>query len=152
MLLIPHGGTMGMIAGYLSMIVGLSFVFVGVKRYRDTELGGVIRFWPAFALGTAIALVASLFYVLSWEVYMWRTNYSFMAEYAAQSISAMKASGASASEVAQHAAETDAFARDYAKPLFRVAVTFSEIAPVALLVPLVTAALLRRSSFLPAKA
>ena len=30
--------------GYLVMLVGLSMIFVGTKRYRDVECGGVIRF------------------------------------------------------------------------------------------------------------
>ena len=32
--------------GYLVMLASLSLIFVGVKRYRDVERGGVIRFWP----------------------------------------------------------------------------------------------------------
>ncbi len=28
------------------MLVALTFIFVGVKRYRDVELGGVIKFVP----------------------------------------------------------------------------------------------------------
>ena len=30
--------------GYLTMLVALTLIFVGVKRYRDNELGGVVRF------------------------------------------------------------------------------------------------------------
>ncbi len=45
-------------------------IFLGVKRYRDQELGGVIRFGTAFMLGLGIAVVASLAYVLLWEVYL----------------------------------------------------------------------------------
>ena len=33
--------------GYLVMLVALTFIFVGVKRYRDVERGGVIRFLSA---------------------------------------------------------------------------------------------------------
>ncbi len=61
-------GAMGMVAGYLSMLVALIFVFVGVKRYRDVHLGGVITFWKAVGVGLGIGLVASLFYILGWEL------------------------------------------------------------------------------------
>ena len=53
--------------GYLTMLVGLSLVFGAIKRHRDAELGGVIRFWPAFGLGLGVSFVASLCYVLAWE-------------------------------------------------------------------------------------
>lgn len=143
-------GTMGMVAGYLSMLVALLFVFVGVKRYRDVNLGGVIGFWKAFGIGMGIGLVASLFYILGWELYMWRTGGTFMTDYIATSIADMRAAGKSAAEITKFSAEMGAMAEQYKNPLFRMALTLTEILPVALLVSLVSAALLRRSSFLPA--
>ncbi|OHC98498.1 MAG: hypothetical protein A2885_16620 [Sphingopyxis sp. RIFCSPHIGHO2_01_FULL_65_24] len=143
-------GTMGMVAGYLSMLVALLFVFVGVKRYRDVNLGGVIGFWKAFGIGLGIGLVASLFYILGWELYMWRTGGTFMTDYIATSIADMRAAGKSAAEITKFSAEMGAMAEQYKNPLFRMALTLTEILPVALLVSLVSAALLRRSSFLPA--
>ncbi|MBL0922961.1 MAG: DUF4199 domain-containing protein [Sphingomonadaceae bacterium] len=151
MALVSDHGMMGMVAGYLSMLIALSFVFVGVKRYRDVEQGGVITFWKAFGVGMGIALISSLFYVLSWEVYNWRTGGTFMAEYIAKSIENMRAEGKSAAEIAKFSAEMQGFAEQYKNPLFRMAMTFTEIAPVALLVSLISAALLRKSSFMPAK-
>ncbi|RDV05927.1 DUF4199 domain-containing protein [Sphingorhabdus pulchriflava] len=152
MLFVPEGGAAGMVAGYLSMLVATSFVFVGIKRYRDTELGGVIRFWPAFWLGLGIASVAAVAYVFSWEVYMWKTDYAFMNEYIAGYLKDLKASGASAAEIAKQSAEMQDFAKQYEQPLFRMLITLSEFAPIGLLVPLVSAALLRKSNFMPAKA
>src|SRR3546814_302677 len=38
----PHGW-FGMALGYLSMLVALSAVFVGIKHHRDVDRGGVIR-------------------------------------------------------------------------------------------------------------
>jgi hypothetical protein len=153
MVAVPDGGgSIGMIVGYLTMLVALTMVFVGVKRHRDVEGGGVIRFWPAFGLGLAIAAVASLFYVCAWEVYMWHSDYRFMDDYIAKTIADMRANGAPAAEIATFATEMDGFARDYANPLYRMVVTFSEIAPVGLLVSLVSAAVLRNSKILPARA
>lgn len=143
-------GTMGMVAGYLSMLLGMIFVFVGVKRYRDVERGGVIGFGKALSVGFGISLVAALFYVLSWEVYMWQTGGTFMAEYIASNVETMRAAGKSAAEIAKFQTEMNAMAEQYKNPAFRMALTFLEILPVALLVSLVSAALLRKSSFLPA--
>ena len=39
------------VQGYLTMIIVLSLIFVGIKRYRDKDLGGVIKFLPALGLG-----------------------------------------------------------------------------------------------------
>ncbi len=42
---------MGEIVGYASMIIALSTIFIGVRKYRDEELGGVISFGKAFLSG-----------------------------------------------------------------------------------------------------
>ena len=69
------------LAGYLVMIVALSLIFVGVKRYRDRQLGGVIRFGTAFLLGLGITAVASVIYVAAWEVNLSLTDYAFANDY-----------------------------------------------------------------------
>ena len=52
-LMVSEGGSFlsSELFGYLTMLVALSMIFIGIKRYRDHELGGVIRFLPAFAMG-----------------------------------------------------------------------------------------------------
>lgn len=147
---VPHGGALGMAVGYLTMLIAMSMVFVGVRQYRTTAGGGVIRFWPAFGLGLAIGLVASLFYVATWEVHLWMSDYRFMPDYVQQTIEQMRSSGAPAAEVAAFAAQMEQFARDYEQPLFRMAITLSEIAPVAILVALISAGVLRNSRWFPA--
>jgi hypothetical protein len=54
-----HGG-LGMALGYLSMLIAMSLVFVGVKRFRDEHQGGVIRFGKAFLVGLGIQRGSSL--------------------------------------------------------------------------------------------
>ena len=62
----------------------------------------------------------------------------------------LRAAGKPAAEIAAFSAEMGAMAEQYRNPLFRMALTLTEIFPVALLVSIVSAALLRKSSFLPA--
>lgn len=138
--------------GYLVMLVALSLIFVGVKRYRDVEYGGVIRFGRAFGLGLGIAAVAALVYVVGWEIYLAASGWDFMSGYAGSVIDGMRAKGASAAAIEAKAAEMRELADMYRNPLFRVPMTFVEIFPVGLLVALVSAALLRNPKLLPARA
>jgi hypothetical protein len=136
--------------GYLIMLVALTFIFVGVKRYRDVERGGVIKFLPALGLGLAIALVAGIAYVCVWELYEALTGYHFMDEYVAAIIRHRQAEGASAAELARVTAEMQAMRASYANPLIRIPMVFLEIFPVGVLVSLISAALLRNPRLLPA--
>src|SRR3954470_14098116 len=87
-----HGlPTHGMLIGYTIMLVALSTIFVAVKRYRDRELGGVIRFWPALGLGLGISVVAGIIYVLAWELSLAITHIDFAAAYADTLIAEKKA-------------------------------------------------------------
>lgn len=141
----------GVLIGYLTMLVALSAVFIAIKRHRDEALGGVIRFWPAFGLGLAISLVASVFYVLAWEAALAVTGMDFAGEYAKAAVAQAQAEGASAEAVAKLSAEMEAFRQQYANPLVRLPMTLAEIFPVGALVSLISAAVLRNSRVLPAR-
>jgi hypothetical protein len=138
--------------GYLVMLVALSAILVGVKQHRDQALGGVIRFWPALMLGLGIAVVASLAYVVVWEVYLAATHYTFMDKYAAAMLDAKRAAGVTGAAYAKAVAEADDMRRQYANPLYRLPETFMEIFPVGLFIAVVSAVLLRNPRFLPARA
>ena len=93
--------------GYLVMLVSLTFIFVGVKRYRDVERGGVIKFVPAFALGLGIAAAAGVAYVTVWEAYLAFTDYAFMDEFVAGVMRARQAAGVSAAAMAEEMAKLE---------------------------------------------
>jgi len=141
----------GLVIGYTTMLIALSTVFIAVKRHRDLDLGGVIGFWPALGLGLGISVVAGIFYVAAWETALAVTHMDFAADYAKLMIAQKKASGVSGEALAKFVAEMDAFKAEYANPIYRFGMTFTEIFPVGVLVSLVTAALLRNSRFLPAR-
>jgi hypothetical protein len=145
-------GALGMAVGYASMLIALSAVFVGIKAYRDKDRGGVIGFWPAFGLGLGISVVASVCYALAWELALATTGMDFMGAYTEHLLADMRAKGASAAELAAKTKEMADFAAMYARPAVRIGFSISEILPVGLLVSAISAALLRRPQFLPARA
>lgn len=138
------------VLGYLIMIVALSAIFVGIKRYRDQKLGGVIRFGTATAVGLGITLVASVIYVAAWEVNLALTDYAFIHDYTDALIATKKAEGVTATDLDAFLAEMETLKTQYANPLFRLPQTFLEIFPVGLLITLISAAILRNNKVLPA--
>lgn len=141
----------GVALGYATMLVALSLVFVAVKRHRDDVRGGVIGFWPAFGLGLAISAVASLCYVLAWELALAVTGIDFGADYARAVVESKRAAGLEGAALGKLREEMEQFARQYRSPLFRVPMTLMEILPVGVLVSAVSAGLLRNSRFMPAR-
>jgi hypothetical protein len=137
--------------GYLIMLLALSLIFFGVKRLRDRELGGVIRFVPALLAGLGISAVAGVIYVIGWEITLAVTDFAFVDTYSTAAVEAARARGASAADIAAVAAQTAEFRRQYANPLIRLPMTFVEIFPVGVLISLISAALLRNSRFLAAR-
>lgn len=121
--------------GYLLMLVALTFIFVGMKRYRDIECGGVIRFGRAFLVGLGMAAFAGLAYVIVFETYLAITGYRLLEEMIAGSAQADRA-------------DLESMLLD---PWQRVPLVFLEIFPVGLLVALVSALLLRNPRLLPAR-
>lgn len=147
-----HGSTShSLVVGFAIMIAAFSLIFVGVKRFRDHALGGVIRFLPAFLMGLGISVVASLIYVIGWEITLAVTDMNFMEGYSAAVLAEAKAKGKSAVEIAALTRKLAEATADYANPLYRMPVTFTEIFPVGFIISLISAALLCNRRFLPQK-
>lgn len=147
-----NGSAGSQVFGYLSMLVAMSIIFVAVKRYRDTQLGGVIKFWPALGLGAGIALLASLFYVFAWEIYFNSTGGAWVEVYVEQIRTQYAEQGRSGEEIEAYLAETQSMMELYRNWWFRMPITLTEILPVGLLVGLISAAILRNPKVLPRRA
>lgn len=152
---IIFGDTLGILTnqwvGYLIMLVAFTLIFMGIKRYRDVELGGVIGFGRAFLLGLCISVVAGIAYVIVWEGYLASTDFAFIDGYIASSIEAYRESGLSGAALDREIATLEGLRESYGNPLFRMPMTFLEIFPIGLVVSLVSAAILRKSEVLPAQ-
>ena len=137
--------------GFLVMFIAFSSIFVAVKQYRDETLGGVIRFGTGFLVGLGITVVASLVYVLVWELYLALTDYAFIDAYIQSVLESRQTGGASQGELAATIAETETIRQQYTNPLFRLPMTFVEVFPVGVLISLVSAFILKESKTLAAE-
>ena len=140
------------LAGYAIMLAILSLVFVGIKRFRDVEHGGVIKFTQAAGVGVGIAIVASVFYAISWEFFLVATDFAFIESYSQSLIAEVEARDIDAAAKAKQIAEINESTEMYRNPLFRLPITFTEIFPVGLVVALVSALILKNAKVLPARA
>lgn len=137
--------------GYLIMLVALSMIFIGIKRYRDQELGGVIRFLPAFGMGLAIAAIAGIVYTVVWELYSISTDYAFIDNYVDSAIRAKQAAGLTSDKLSQEIAALEEMRANYGKIYIRMPMTFLEIFPVGLIIAILSAATLQNPRILPAR-
>lgn len=58
----------GLIVGFSSQFLAMSFIFIATYSYRKNVLGGTIKFGTAFKIGLFISLIASTIYVLTWVI------------------------------------------------------------------------------------
>lgn len=135
---------LGMVYGYTAMIIAFSMVFVGIKNYRDKFNNGEVAFGKAFMIGFYIALIASTFYVLTWLISYYFFIPDFFDKMTNSSVKQMHAKGVPQAEIDKHIAEIANYKEMYKNPLFNIAMTYTEILPVGVLVSLICAAILKR--------
>ncbi len=133
--------------GFLLMFFVLSLIFIGIKRFRDQEQGGVIKLSNALLLGLAMSFFAALAYVLVWEVYTAVTNNSFIVSYTDHLVEVQKAKGINGEALAEYIQKMDDIRTNYAKRWYRMGITFVEIFPMGFIVTLVSALTLHRPKF-----
>ncbi|MEM7700650.1 MAG: DUF4199 domain-containing protein [Pseudomonadota bacterium] len=148
----PESAASSQMSGYAIMIVALSLVFIGVKRYRDVEQGGVISFKTGASVGVTMAAIAGIVYTIGWEAVLFATDFAFIETYSQTMIDSIKAQGLSPSEEAAKIAEIRSGMDMYRNPMFRLPITFVEIFPVGLIVALVSALILKNPKVLPVRA
>ena len=141
----------GVVVGYLTQLVALTVVFLGIKHHRDVARGGVIKFFPALCVGIGISAVATLGWVIGWEIVLAMSDMDFPAMMKEQMLAQAQARGASEAELQKISAEAASFGEMYGNPLFRMPISFTEMFPVGVLVSLISAGLLRNSRFMPAR-
>lgn len=132
------------VLGYAAMVIVFSLAFVGIRNYRNKQLGGTITFGRAFRVGALIVLVASTIYTVVGLLYMKLFVPEFLDVYIQHVLNNAARDGATVEELAAKSAEMAGFKEMYANPVFAVLITYMEVLPVGLIVALVSALILKR--------
>lgn len=133
-----------LVVGYSTMVLAFLLVFFGIRSYRENVGGGQISFGRAFSVGILIVLVASILYVLTWEILYFNFIPDFFDKYANYLVEKSRAAGASAEEIAAQTKQMNDMKVMYNNPFLNAAFTLMEPLPVGLVMTLISAALLRR--------
>ena len=137
----------GVIVGYTGITLSFLLVFFGIRSYRENIGDGSISFGKAFTVGILIALLSSIFYVITWEIVYTTMLPDFGEKMSNHMIEQVRASGLGPSEMAAEIEKTRSFFERYrTNPLLRAALTFIEPFPVGLLVTLISSLILKRKS------
>ncbi len=132
------------VVGYSAMVIAFSFIFVGIKNFRDKYNEGVVSFGKAFLIGLGISLIGSTIYVVAWMIDMHFFIPDFMDKYGAILIKEAHDKGLSEGELAKKVAEVNNIKAMYKNPVFVVLFTYLEVLPVGIVISLITALMLRR--------
>lgn len=139
--------TGGMIVGFSSMAVAFSFIFVGVKNFRDKQNGGVISFGKAFLMGTLISFVASTLYVITWAVEFHYFLPDFAQKFETMQVKAIQGEKMPQKEMEIALQKVAGDMKRYVEsPLYFTRATYLEIFPLGVLIALVSAAILKRTT------
>ena len=138
--------------GYAGMIISFSFIFFGIKNYRDKQNDGVITFGQAFKMGFLMALVASTMYVGVWLIHYHLFVPGFIDQYIHHVLYEAKLKGLAEGEIEQKAQEMARFKEMYKNQLFVILVSYSEVLPLATIIALISALILKRKPGLDAAA
>lgn len=141
------GGTGSMIIGFSAMAVAFSFVFVGIKNYRDKQNGGIITFGKAFLLGLMISFIASTLYVITWAIEYHFFLPDFMDKYSAMQVKQLHESGVSGVQLEKALKDIETACYNYKhSPFFFTMYTYMEILPVGILITLISSFILKKKA------
>ena len=128
--------------GYLIMIVALSMIFIGIKDYKNKN-NGIIDFKTAFKVGIGISIVATLLYIVGWEIYFSINGEQFIVDYSDKAFKDLSMTDMSKADIETAKNEFLMNMEMYRELPYRVTITFVEIFPIALLITLISSFILK---------
>lgn len=131
------------IIGYVSMVVALSFVYFGIKHFRDMENSGIISFKKGLTIGLLISLITALAFGVVDVIYVEFINPDFMAEYYTTTSEQLKAT-VPAEELQEKLTALEAERELFSSPIMSFIMMAVMVFGIGFIISLISAALLKR--------
>jgi len=132
-----------MVAGYLTMVLALCFVYFGLRYYRDKQNNGVLSFGQGLKLGMLITLAPSIAIGLFDIVYIKYINPGFYDKYLAAELVKLKARVPADQYEAQAAALREQMA-NLSQPWADFLFMFAQVAAIGLIITVISTFILKR--------
>ena len=129
--------------GYVTMIASLSFIFLGIKHYRDKVNNGIISFGKAFVIGLLISAFVGLGIAIADYLYTTVINPDFAIEYLETTLETMK-NTLSPEDFETKKAELIQQMKDYGGSGFMAFIMFVTVVLIGLIISLVSGLILQR--------
>ncbi len=131
------------IYGYLSIVVALSFVFFGIKHFKNNESNGLLSFGKGLLIGLLITLFASVTFGLYNVVYVEYINPDFMTEYYNHSVEQVSKT-LSGVELQAKLKKMEAEKDMFANPFMNFSLMFITVFMIGLIISLISSLVLSK--------
>lgn len=131
------------VIGYLSMVASLSFVYFGIRHYRDHENNGKITFLKGLQIGILISLFAGLGFGIIDYIYTTVINPDFATEYLDKTLETMKTT-LSEEEFLVEKVKLEQQMKDYGGSGFMAFIMFVSVVIIGFIISLVSSLFLQR--------
>lgn len=133
-----------LVVGYTGIVLAFMLVFFGIRSYRENVGGGTVTFGRAFAVGILITVIASVCYVIAWQIFYYNFMPDFFEKYSAHVIEKARASGATPEALQAQTKQLEQEIKLYKNPFLHPLFVFLEPFPVGLIITLISAIVLRK--------
>ncbi len=129
--------------GWISIFASLSFVFLGIKHFRDHINNGVIPFGKALLIGLAISAIAGLAIGILDIIYLIAINPDFTNEYIQHTLDGLKGT-VSVEELEIKKVKLSEEMKLFDNPIFSGLFMFSLVFSTGIIVTLISSLILQR--------
>jgi len=133
------------ILGYVTMIATLSFIFFGIKHFRDKVNNGIVSFSKALLIGVLISALVGVGVAIADYIYTTIINPDFAQEYLDRTIAILETQY-SGTELEAKKTELTQQMKDYGGSGFMAVLMFVTVVVIGFIISLISGLILQRKN------